>query len=222
MSLFSLFYEATLFVKMIIITLVGLSLLSWSIIFTKLSSLKQHEQSYEKFMKVFFSGKYGASDIAAELKSRKGGPIGVQRVFLVGHKARNEAAKGRVKGDKFSYIEESIDSDISKIDSIISKNLNKLATIASSSPYIGLLGTVLGIMNSFIGLAGAKQATLEQVAPGIAEALFATGIGLLVAIPASIAYNVLVTRKEEILDRYEGFKMDYLLSLRKDCTSEKH
>ena len=104
---------------------------------------------------------------------------------------------------------------------LLEKNLPYLATIASVSPYIGLFGTVWGIMNSFRGLAGASQATLSAVAPGISEALVATAIGLFAAIPALIAYNKFISESDTLLSNFEGFMEEFSAVLHREIHSTK-
>ena len=109
---------------------------------------------------------------------------------------------------------------LSKEQALLEKNLPFLATVASVSPYIGLFGTVWGIMNSFRGLAGASQATLSAVAPGISEALVATAIGLFAAIPALITYNKFITDSDYLLASFEGFKEEFLAVLYRDIHTD--
>jgi biopolymer transport protein TolQ len=109
---------------------------------------------------------------------------------------------------------------LSKEQTLLEKNLPFLATVASVSPYIGLFGTVWGIMNSFRGLAGASQATLSAVAPGISEALIATAIGLFAAIPALIAYNKFITDSDNLISSFESFKEEFLAVLYRDIHTD--
>ena len=108
---------------------------------------------------------------------------------------------------------------LSKEQGLLEKHLPFLATVASVSPYIGLFGTVWGIMNSFRGLAGASQATLSAVAPGISEALVATAIGLFAAIPALIAYNRFISESDSLYSNFEGFKEEFSAVLQRDIHS---
>ena len=108
---------------------------------------------------------------------------------------------------------------MAKEQSLLEKHLPFLATVASVSPYIGLFGTVWGIMKSFRGLAGASQATLSAVAPGISEALIATAIGLFAAIPALIAYNKYISESDSLISNFEGFKEEFSSVLHRDIKS---
>ena len=110
---------------------------------------------------------------------------------------------------------------LNREQSLLEKNLPYLATIASVSPYIGLFGTVWGIMNSFRGLAGATQATLSAVAPGISEALIATAIGLFAAIPALIAYNKFISESDGLSANFDGFKEEFSAVLERDLKSNQ-
>jgi biopolymer transport protein TolQ len=109
---------------------------------------------------------------------------------------------------------------LAKEQSLLEKHLPFLATVASVSPYVGLFGTVWGIMNSFRGLAGASQATLSAVAPGISEALIATAIGLFAAIPALVAYNKFISESDNLLSNFEGFKEEFLAVLYRDIHTD--
>ena len=110
---------------------------------------------------------------------------------------------------------------LNREQSLLEKNLPYLATIASVIPYIGLFGTVWGIMNSFRGLAGATQATLSAVAPGISEALIATAIGLFAAIPALIAYNKFISESDRLSANFDGFKEEFSAVLERDLKSNQ-
>ena len=110
---------------------------------------------------------------------------------------------------------------LSREQVLLEKNLPYLATIASVSPYVGLFGTVWGIMNSFRGLAGASQATLSAVAPGISEALVATAIGLFAAIPALVAYNKFISESDTLLSNFEGFMEEFSAVLHREIHSTK-
>ena len=109
---------------------------------------------------------------------------------------------------------------LAKEQTLLEKHLPFLATVASVSPYIGLFGTVWGIMNSFRGLAGSSQATLSAVAPGISEALIATAIGLFAAIPALIAYNKFISESDSLVSSMEGFKEEFSAVLHRDIQTK--
>jgi biopolymer transport protein TolQ len=109
---------------------------------------------------------------------------------------------------------------LAKEQALLEKHLPFLATVASVSPYIGLFGTVWGIMNSFRGLAGSSQATLSAVAPGISEALIATAIGLFAAIPALIAYNKFISESDSLVSSMEGFKEEFSAVLHRDIQTK--
>ena len=118
-----------------------------------------------------------------------------------------------------SSVQRNMNASLSKEQNLLEKNLPFLATVASVSPYIGLFGTVWGIMNSFRGLAGASQATLSAVAPGISEALIATAIGLFAAIPALIAYNKFISESDRLISNIESFKEEFSAVLQRDIHS---
>ena len=120
-----------------------------------------------------------------------------------------------------SSVQRNMQAALTKEQSLLEKHLPFLATVASVSPYIGLFGTVWGIMNSFRGLAGSSQATLSAVAPGISEAIIAKAIGLFAAIPALIAYNKYISDSDRLISSFEGFKEEFSSVLHRDIQSDK-
>ena len=119
-----------------------------------------------------------------------------------------------------SSVQRNMRAALAKEQTLLEKHLPFLATVASVSPYIGLFGTVWGIMNSFRGLAGSSQATLSAVAPGISEALIATAIGLFAAIPALIAYNKFISESDSLVSSMEGFKEEFSAVLHRDIQTK--
>jgi biopolymer transport protein TolQ len=204
LSFLQLVLQASVVVQAVMALLVFLSLWSWWQIFLKMFQIRRAERDTGRFEDEFWKG----GDLA-ELYQRSGqsrGGSGLENIFTAGFR---EYAKHRKQGSpsvvtldaarramRASYQRE--------IDSLEAK-LSGLATVGSVSPYIGLFGTVWGIMNSFRGLASVGQATLAQVAPGIAEALIATAIGLFAAIPAVVAYNRYTHDVDRLATRYETF-----------------
>ena len=149
-------------------------------------------------------------------------PIGAEYIFQVGYLDYKRLIAEKIDSDTIiSSVQRNMQAALTKEQSLLEKHLPFLATIASVSPYIGLFGTVWGIMNSFRGLAGSSQATLSAVAPGISEALIATAIGLFAAIPALIAYNKYISDSDRLISSFEGFKEEFSSVLHRDMQSDK-
>ena len=198
-SLMSLFLKADIIVKSVIIILIACSIYSWAVIFEKIKLFKKINSSSDQFEDKFWKSK-SAETFYNNLPQNISDPMAL--IF-------KESMQGIVKSKSKSNINERLTSileaGIEKQTSKIEKGFTFLATVGSTAPFIGLFGTVWGIMNSFRGLAQTSQATLSVVAPGISEALIATALGLFAAIPALIAYNFYVKRINTILNRYESF-----------------
>ena len=147
-------------------------------------------------------------------------PIGVEYIFQVGYLDYKRLVKEKFDSITImTSVQRNMKAALNKEQSLLEKHLPFLATVASVSPYIGLFGTVWGIMNSFRGLAGASQATLTAVAPGISEALIATAIGLFAAIPALIAYNKYISESDNLISSFEGFKEEFSAVLHREIRS---
>ena len=210
MSILGLFLNAGLVVQAVMLSLLALSVISWTFIFKKNKELKFAKGSVFTFEEKFWSG-VDLSKLYAELARRQDGIDGIENVFLSGYKefARLRQQSGTSPEAVMDGSERSMRVAVSREVEVLEENLPFLATVGSTSPYIGLFGTVWGIMNSFIALGTAKQATLTTVAPGIAEALVATAMGLFAAIPAVIAYNRFATSIERIETQYEIFVEEF-------------
>ena len=189
-SIISLFLRADIIVKSVIIILILASIYSWVIIVSKLVRLRQLKQMEKEFEEIFWSGN-SFEDIYETLNFNQNDPK--SKIFC---SAINEWKKSKSKRDSAPNIDSlkdrmqrSMAVTFNKESEIVEKNLTFLATAGSTAPFIGLFGTVWGIMNSFKSIAVAQNTNLSIVAPGIAEALFATALGLFVAIPAVVAYN---------------------------------
>lgn len=204
-SITNLFLNATLFVKLIMFALLAMSVFSWAIIFKKSVIFKEIKKQDDDFLLKFWNDK----DITDLYNASKKNKLitGSELVFRDGFKEFNKFKKLKAtsKSDVMSYVKDSLQSTVNKIALKLEENISSLATIASVSPYVGLLGTVWGIMHSFISIGSVQQATLAMVAPGIAEALIATAMGLLVAIPASVAYNRFTTNLNIRVNNMELF-----------------
>tara|TARA_B100000767_G_scaffold272632_1_gene300769 strand:- start:55 stop:729 length:675 start_codon:yes stop_codon:yes gene_type:complete len=196
-SLLSLFIRADIIVKTVIILLIACSVYSWAVIIEKLKLFKKIHQSTEEFETKFWNSK-SAETFYNNLPANIEDPMA-----LVFKDAMQNLLKRKSKTDLHNRMTTMLETGIEKQISKISKGYTFLATVGSTAPFIGLFGTVWGIMNSFQSIAISRNTSLAIVAPGIAEALFATALGLLAAIPAVIAYNkfnndtILYTKKLE-------------------------
>ncbi len=182
-SLVNLFIRADIIVKSVIIILIVCSIYSWAVIIEKFKLFKKINKSTEEFEAKFWNSK-SAESFYNNLPSNTEDPMA-----LVFKEAMQNLLKKRSKTDLHERITTMLETGIEKQTSKISKGYTFLATVGSTAPFIGLFGTVWGIMNSFQSIAISRNTSLAIVAPGIAEALFATALGLLAAIPAVIAYN---------------------------------
>jgi biopolymer transport protein TolQ len=186
--------------------LVLASLFSWTYIFMKVFALRRAQRQAEEFEREFWSG----SDLVGLYQRAAGGryvAAGMERIFEAGFKEFLKL-KGRAGADVTALMDgtrRAMKATLQREVDALESHLSFLATVGSVSPYIGLFGTVWGIMNAFRGLSNVAQATLAQVAPGIAEALVATAIGLFAAIPAVIAYNRFAHDIDRLAGRYESF-----------------
>ena len=182
-SLMSLFIRADIIVKSVILILIACSIYSWAVIIEKFRLFKKINQSSEEFETKFWNSK-SAESFYNNLPANTQDPMA-----LVFKDAMQSLLKRRSRTDINSKVTTMLETGIEKQISKISKGFTFLATVGATAPFIGLFGTVWGIMNSFQSIAISRNTSLAIVAPGIAEALFATALGLLAAIPAVIAYN---------------------------------
>ncbi len=219
LSILELFLNASIVVKSVIVILILASLVSWMIIFERWIYIKKVNQEFFNFETRFWSD----SGLEALLLTSQEGehePIGAEYIFQVGYLDYKRLIAEKIDSDTIiSSVQRNMQAALTKEQSLLEKHLPFLATIASVSPYIGLFGTVWGIMNSFRGLAGSSQATLSAVAPGISEALIATAIGLFAAIPALIAYNKYISDSDRLISSFEGFKEEFSSVLHRDMQS---
>ena len=211
LSFFSLIWEASLPVQAVMLILVIASLASWKIIYLKIRTLKMAEQNTDDFEKIFWSG--GSLSNLYESVSIKPPKdmLGLPMIFKAGYKEyMSNKNTGALDKKSIESVRRAMSASYNREVDTIDRHLPFLASVGSVSPYIGLFGTVWGIMNAFIGLANVAQASLAQVAPGIAEALIATAIGLFAAIPAVIAYNKFASKVDRISIRYESFMEEFI------------
>ncbi|MFP2770735.1 protein TolQ [Oceanisphaera sp. KMM 10153] len=189
MSFLGLFLQASLLVKLVMLLLMGMSILSWAMIINRRKILTTAQNDSVQFEDKFWSGA-DLSRLYHESNARRDNLAGMEQIFYAGFKEFVRLQKqGRSQESMLEGTYRTMRVALSREVDRLETNLSMLATIGSISPYIGLFGTVWGIMNAFIALAEVQQATLSMVAPGIAEALIATALGLFAAIPAVIAYN---------------------------------
>ncbi len=203
-SLLNLFIRADIIVKSVIVILIACSIYSWAVIIEKFKLFKRINISSEEFETKFWNSK-SAESFYNSLPSKIDDPMA-----LIFKDAMQNLLKRKSKSDLNSRLKTILETGIEKQISKISKGFTFLATVGSTAPFIGLFGTVWGIMNSFQSIAISRNTSLAIVAPGIAEALFATALGLLAAIPAVIAYNKFNNETVNYSQRLENFSKRFL------------
>ncbi len=217
-SMWSLFARATLVVKLVMLMLIAASFWSWAIIVQKLINYRAARTEAGVFDRAFWSG-----EPLNELFGRIGPtPSGAsERIFAAGmlEWQRSHREGGGLIAGAQARIERSMDVAIAKESEGLTGGLPFLATVGSTAPFVGLFGTVWGIMNAFIEIAAQQNTNLAVVAPGIAEALFATGLGLLAAIPAVIFYNKLSADSDRLVAGYEAFADEFSTILSRQLDS---
>ena len=204
MSFFSLILNASLLVQLVMLILLVASVFSWTAIFDRYKTLKEAKEESETFESRFWSG----GDLGELYRRLEKDPTleGQSAIFVAGFKEyarlrEHEAEPMAIVEGARRAMRASVGRELDKLEN----HLSFLATVGSTSPYVGLFGTVWGIMNAFQALGNVKQATLNLVAPGIAEALIATAMGLFAAIPAVVAYNRFANSVERLENRYDDF-----------------
>ena len=203
-SLMNLFIRADIIVKSVIILLIACSIYSWAVIIDKFKLFKKINQSTEEFEAKFWNSK-SAESFYNNLPANIDDPMA-----LVFKDAMQSLLKRKSRTDLNTRMTTMLETGIEKQMSKISKGFTFLATVGSTAPFIGLFGTVWGIMNSFQSIAISRNTSLAIVAPGIAEALFATALGLLAAIPAVIAYNKFNNDSIKYSQKLENFSKRFL------------
>jgi len=221
LSIYHLIVNASFVVQFAMFILLTASVVSWTFIFNKRKELKQAFTVTEEFEAAFWSGRE-LSDLYKKLSACEFEPEGIEKIFLAGYK---EFSRMRQNEDVAPVVQVESAQRVMRIELTreldrLDETLPFLATVGSTSPYVGLFGTVWGIMNSFRALGDVKQATLANVAPGIAEALIATAIGLFAAIPAVVAYNRFSTRLDRLTGRYELFVDEFVVLLQRQAHSK--
>ncbi|HBO24686.1 MULTISPECIES: Tol-Pal system protein TolQ [unclassified Providencia] len=220
MNILDLFLKASLLVQLIMFVLMGFSIASWAIIIQRTKILNAATREAEAFEDKFWSG-IELSRLYKESQARRDALSGTEQIFYSGfkefvrlHQANIHAPDAVLTGASRA-MRISMNRELESAEA----NIPFLGTVGSISPYIGLFGTVWGIMHAFIALGAVKQATLQMVAPGIAEALIATAIGLFAAIPAVMAFNRLNLRVNKLEQSYDNFTEEFLAILHRQAFS---
>ncbi|MGA0084883.1 MAG: protein TolQ [Gammaproteobacteria bacterium] len=222
LSILRLILEATLIVQLVMLLLVGASVFSWSVIFRKRSILATIKADLERFESEFWaSGDLGA--LYRGIDSR-GASRGIESIFRAGFRefARLKQQGNNPSDTLLEGARRAMKAQQIKEMEHMEHSLSALATVGSTSPYVGLFGTVWGIMHAFIGLGSVQQASLQTVAPGIAEALIATAMGLFAAIPAVIAYNRFADQVWRLEMRFDAFIEEFSTILQRHASRGEH
>ena len=207
-SLWGLFMQAGLIVKLVMLGLISASVWTWAIVIDKYINFTKTRRQFDQFEQVFWSGQ-SLEELYRTLSDRTTSGMGA--IFV---SAMREWKKSFERGARSPIglqmrIDRAMDVTMARESETLESRLSSLATIGSAGPFIGLFGTVIGIMTSFQAIAGSNNASLAVVAPGIAEALLATAIGLIAAIPAVIAYNKFSGEAGKLSSRMEGFADEF-------------
>lgn len=217
-SIWGMFAQATFVVKLVMAMLLFASFWAWAIIVQKLIMYRQARAEADIFDQQFWSGE-PLDELFEQIGTDPDGQS--QRIFASGMMEwrRSHRSDGRMIAGATARIDRSMDVAIAKEAEALQSNLSVLATVGSTAPFVGLFGTVWGIMHAFIGIAASQNTSLAVVAPGIAEALLATALGLLAAIPAVIFYNKLSADSDRIVAGYEAFADEFATILSRQLDS---
>jgi len=220
LSIFTLVTQATLVVQLVMAGLLIASLASWTVIFGKLFGLRRTRSANEEFEREFWAGKNLNELYQDATKRTDASPM--ERIFASGMREFMKLRERRVvdAGALLDGARRAMRASFQREMDVIESNLSFLASVGSVSPYVGLFGTVWGIMHAFVGLSNMQQVTLATVAPGIAEALVATAIGLFAAIPAVIAYNRFARDIDRIAIQLETFIEEFSNILQRNASAQ--
>ena len=208
-SIVHLIAEASLLVQAVMLLLLFASVVSWAVIIEKRGTLRRRRRDANDFEEQFWSGGTLA-EIYRSISEEGEDSDGLEGLFRAGYdELTRQRQQDRNPEDQIAAVQRAMRVQLRREVDRLESGLPLLATIGSTSPYVGLFGTVWGIMNAFIALGGVKQATLAMVAPGIAEALIATAMGLFAAIPAVIGYNAFTSLMERLESRYVTFMEEF-------------
>lgn len=220
-SIIGLFMQASILVKLVMLILLSMSVISWAMMLSRRKQFNFAQKSSGRFEKQFWSG-VDLNKLYQECNARSDRLMGMEQIFHSGFKeyARLHKSGQRepdtIMDSTYRCMRVSFSRELEELEN----QLPMLATIGSISPYIGLFGTVWGIMSAFVALGDVQQATLSMVAPGIAEALIATAMGLFAAIPAVIGYNRFTTRLARIENHYANFMEEFYGILYRQVNSQ--
>lgn len=205
-SVFQLITDASYVVQFVVFILFGTSIICWTFVFIKHKEIKLATTQVNNFENIFWSG-IELTKLYKKLLRNESTITGTEKFFLVGYKEffRTQLEDDISLNTRIENVQKTMRIELARELNILDDSLSFLATVGSTSPYVGLLGTVYGVMNSFNALGGVKQVTLAHIAPGISEALIATAIALFVAIPAVVAYNYFSAKLDRLVGRYEIF-----------------
>lgn len=208
-TIWSFIANAGWVVKFVMLLLLGASIVSWTFIFQRYNYLKTTRLALGEFEDQFWSGA-DLSDLYAELDKHSDDLNGLESIFYAGFREYARLNRSGINSDTVMQgVERAMRVAKARELDKLEQHLSFLATVGSTSPYVGLFGTVWGIMTSFQGLAGQQQATIAMVAPGISEALIATAMGLFAAIPAVISYNRFNNEVERLVNAYDTFQEEF-------------
>ncbi len=218
LAILSLMLHASLPVQLVLLLLILASITSWTMIFRKWFVFKLAERAAERFEQKFWSGG-NVGQMYTELARDESKQTGMANVFVEGFREyKRLTSQSNIEPmDILEGVQRAMRVALSREINYLETHLSFLATVGSTSPYVGLFGTVWGIMNSFHSLGSIAQPTIAHVAPGIAEALVATAIGLFAAIPAVIAYNRYANNVERLVARYEIFMEEFASILQRQA-----
>lgn len=216
-NVLSLFLQADIFVKLVMILLVIASVWSWTIIFNKARLFTKYQKETSNFKKHFWNKNTALEDLYKLYSDpKRHEPCPISNTFKIGFAEYSHLASSSSsisKDNIINTVDRAMVSSINKDIDYMEKSLIFLSSVSSAAPFVGLLGTVWGIMNSFTAIASSQQTNLTVVAPGIAEALLATALGLIAAIPANIAYNRFANNVARQASSIENFRNDFLVLL---------
>ena len=220
-SLLTLIINASFPVQLVMLLLLGASVFSWALMYVKRGYIRQSQAEAKDFEGRFWSG-INLSELFGQLSTRQQRRFGMEAIFENGFREFARARKAELdNSESVRASHRGMKVAMAREIEMLENNLPFLATVGSVSPYVGLFGTVWGIMESFRALAGVQQATLAMVAPGISEALIATAMGLFAAIPAVIAYNKFSSEIDIMIGRYENFLEEFAGILQRQAHSQK-
>ena len=210
LSIWSLVFGASFVVQLVMLSLLAASFLSWVVIFQRRRVISGAQKAFKAFEERFWSGAY-RGQLYREANAEPNSESGAENIFRAGLKefTRLTQQSNADPDMVMNGVQRAMRVAMAREEEKLEAHLPFLATVGSTSPYVGLFGTVWGIMNAFRGLANVQQATLASVAPGISEALIATAIGLFAAIPAVVAYNRYSASVDSLLNSYETFADEF-------------